>query len=505
MKQGKILNASFAASALALAGCMVGPDYVDPSFKIAEEELMKEHFSRDESLWKSALPADSLPKGDWWKVFDDPQLDALLKMCRENSPSLKAAFWRVEQARETALMDQSDLYPQLNGNASYSRRRSSKNTHGSYAGTYDNWATGFGVTWDLDLFGRIRSIIDADVADAQAALDEYENLMLLMQAQVATLYFSIRQYSSEIELLERTVKVRKDQTQYISRRLKYGEANDVDMQRALQEEYEASAQLASVERQMAVARNDIAILAGTVPSRLDFKILPLPEAMPRLPAAIPSELLERRPDIAQAERKVYAANARIGAAHAAYFPTVSFSADTSLSAEKIDKLINSSSFAWGISPQIYIPIFQAGRIYAQKQVALAAHKETLENYKNTVLNAIGEVENALAQINCLKREYDKRTDVVNASLKVQDLTQKQYDLGYIDYFSVSDAQRLALANERAQISLRGDRFKAYVNLISALGGGWSADTEAQENALRPDLLDPYELSKEKPKPLGGEG
>lgn len=126
-------------------------------------------------------------------------------------------------------------------------------------------------------------IIDADVADAQAALDEYENLMLLMQAQVATLYFSIRQYSSEIELLERTVKVRKDQTQYISRRLKYGEANDVDMQRALQEEYEASAQLASVERQMAVARNDIAILAGTVPSRLDFKILPLPEAMPRLP------------------------------------------------------------------------------------------------------------------------------------------------------------------------------------------------------------------------------
>ena len=170
MKQGKILT-SFAASALALAGCMVGPDYVEPSFKIAEEELMKEHFSRDEDLWKSALPADSLPKGDWWKAFNDPQLDSLLKMCRENSPSLKAAFWRVEQARETALMDQSDLYPHLGGNASYSRTGSSKNTHSNYAGTYDNWATGFGVTWDLDLFGRIRSIIDADVADAQAALD----------------------------------------------------------------------------------------------------------------------------------------------------------------------------------------------------------------------------------------------------------------------------------------------------------------------------------------------
>ena len=251
MKQGKIANAVFTVSALALAGCMVGPDYVEPSFKIAEEELMKEHFSRDEGLWKTALPADSLPKGDWWKVFNDKTLDSLLKQCRENSPDLKAAFWRVEQARETALMDQSDLYPQLNGNASYSRTGTSRNARG-YSGTYDNWAAGFGITWDLDLFGRIRSIIESDVAEAQASLDEYENLMLLMQAQVATLYFTIRQYSSEIELLERTVKVRKDQTQYVARRLKYGEANDVDMQRALQEEYDASAQLASVERQMAI-------------------------------------------------------------------------------------------------------------------------------------------------------------------------------------------------------------------------------------------------------------
>ena len=238
MKQGKIANAVFTVSALALAGCMVGPDYVEPSFKIAEEELMKEHFSRDEGLWKTALPADSLPKGDWWKVFNDKTLDSLLKQCRENSPDLKAAFWRVEQARETALMDQSDLYPQLNGDASYSRTGTSRNAR-SYSGTYDNWAAGFGITWDLDLFGRIRSIIESDVAEAQASLDEYENLMLLMQAQVATLYFTIRQYSSEIELLERTVKVRKDQTQYVARRLKYGEANDVDMQRALQEEYES--------------------------------------------------------------------------------------------------------------------------------------------------------------------------------------------------------------------------------------------------------------------------
>lgn len=495
MKKRKIINAAFAVSVFGLAGCMVGPDYVAPTFKVAENELLKEHFYRDESLWKTAVPADSLPKGNWWEIFNDADLNALLKSCRENNPSLKAAFYRVEQARETALMDQSQLYPWVNGNASFTRTGSSKNTRTNY-GTYDKWTSGFGITWDLDLFGRIRSIIESDVAEAQASLDAYENLILLMQADVAAKYFTIRQYSSEIELLKRTLNVRKEQTQYVSRRLKYGEANDVDMQRAFQEEYEASAQLAAVERQMALARNNIAILIGVLPSQLVLKTAPLSDTLPKLPAAIPSQLLERRPDVAQAERKVYAANARIGAAHAAYFPTVSFTANTDLSAEKIEKLINSSSFAWGISPQIYIPIFQAGRIYAQKQVALAAHKETLETYKATVLSAIGEVENALSQINYLDREYQKRTDVVNASLKVQELTQKQYDSGYIDYFSVSDAQRLALANERAQISLRGDRFRAHVNLVAALGGGWVSDLQKHKEELSPDLLDPYEFAKD---------
>ena len=207
---------------------------------------------------------------------------------------------------------------------------------------------------------------------------------------------------------------------------------------------------------------------------------------------MPSQLLERRPDIAAAEREVYAANARIGAAHAAYFPTISITANTELSANKIDKLINASSFAWGISPQIYIPIFQAGRIYAQKQVALAAHKETLENYKATVLSAIGEVENAMSSVKNLKEEYIKRSDVTKASIKVYELTRKQYDLGFVDYFSVSDASRLALANERTQISIRGDRFRACVDFIAAIGGGWELpkeDSDDVRNDLKPAIYE----------------
>lgn len=483
----KHLNTLIAgAAALALAGCMVGPDYVPPTAEIAKQDLSEEHFFRDDGLWKEAAPAESLPKGDWWKIFNDPVLNSLLEQCKKNNPSLSAAFYRVEQARQNARMDEAQLYPQMNGNASFMRTATSKNLTQAYS-RYDKWTTGLGMTWDLDLFGRVMSIIESDVATAQATLDAYNSLMLSMQAQVAKSYFSIRQYYSEVELLERTLEVRKEQTKLISDRVKLDFASDLDLQRAIEQEAEAAAQLSSVRSNIAKARNNIAILVGTTPSKLVLDDAPLGDVLPKLPAAVPSQLLERRPDIAAAEREVYAANARIGAAQAAFFPTVSISANTELSANKIDKLLDSSSFAWGVSPQIYIPIFQAGRIYAQKQVALAAHKETLENYKAKVLSAIGEVENAMSSINNLRDEYAKRSAVTDASKKVYELTRKQYDLGFVDYFSVSDASRLALANERTQISLRGDRFKACVDFIAAIGGGWELPKDDDDSALRNDI------------------
>ncbi len=474
------------------AGCAVGPEHSDPSAELAITDISEEHFHRDENLWKEATPADKLPKGDWWSIFDDEVLDNLLKLCKDNSPTLASAFYKVEQAREAVRIDAADLYPQANGNASYSKAERSHNLRSS--STYDKWVLGMGFTWDLDFFGRIRRIIEADIADAQAQLYAYNNLMLSLQSQVAIEYFNIRQYTSEVDLLLRTLDVRKKQTELVQRRVKLDFANELDLQRALQQEYEAAAQLSTLERQIAISKNRLAILVGMTPSSLTINDQPLSDKLPKLPLAVPSQLLERRPDIAEAERKVCAANARIGAAQAAFFPTVSISANTDLSANKIEKLINSSSFAWGVSPQVYIPIFQAGRIIAQKRVALAAHKEALENYKATVLTAIGQVETSLSEINYLKREYEKRRNVTIASLKVQELTQKQYDQGYVDYFSVSDAQRLALENERAQIRLRGDQFRACVALISSLGGGWTLPREEENennNKFVPRALELY--------------
>ena len=467
----RFLNFFTAVFAAALAGCNVGPDYVDPAQTSSIDEISEDRFYRDENLWKEASPADMLPKGNWWAVFDDDILADLLKLCQDNSPTLASAYAKVERMREAVLIDSSDLYPHANGNMAYSKVRGSQNL-GSTRSFYDRWLIGLGFTWDLDLFGRVRNIVDADIADAEAQVYVYNNLLLSLQSQVAVEYFNLRQYYSEVNLLVRTLDVRKEQTALVRRRVNLDFANELDLQRALQQEYEAAAQLSTLEKQIAVSKNRLAILIGIPPARLMLNDAPLAEKMPKLPQAVPSQLLERRPDIAEAERRVFAANARIGAAQAAFFPTVSITANTDWSANKIEKVLEASSFGWGVSPQVYIPLFQAGKIYAQKQVALAAYREALEDYKASVLNAIGEVENALSEINYIKREYQKRSDVTKASLKVQELTQKQYEHGYVDYFSVSDAQRLALENERTQIKLRGDQFRACVALISSLGGGW---------------------------------
>lgn len=202
-----------------------------------------------------------------------------------------------------------------------------------------------------------------------------------------------------------------------------------------------------------------------------------------MPKAVPSMLLERRPDIAAAERTVFAANARIGSDTAAFFPTVSITADAGFGANKIQDLMTASSFAWGISPQVYIPIFQAGKLYAQRETDLAAYKETVENYRSAVLKAIEEVETALSNIAHMRREYAERVKTTQFAIEVQNYTQTEYELGNQDYFAVSDAQRQALMHEREKIRLLGARFRECVSLVMALGGGWTHASQPDESEI----------------------
>ena len=475
----KSAECSAAAAVLALCGCTMIPDYENPEETYGRAQLDIPEFKHADGLGKSASPADGQPKGSWWKIFGDAQLDALMDLCDKRNPDIAAAFHRVERAREAAMMSRSELYPHLSS-ADYYKRDGRSSVQAPVAtGTYHSWVVGLGTTWDLDLFGRIQSLVIRDRALAEASYHLYQNTMLALHARVASEYFALRQCESEIRLLQQTLEVRKKQRDFVAKRKMLKFASGVDLSRAQLQESEAASELKSLLRRRDACVNRLAILVGESPSKFKFECAPLSESLPKIPAVVPSELLERRPDIAAAEREVFAANAKIGSDTAAFFPTVSITGDVGFGANKIENLLGASALAWGVSPQVYIPVFQAGKIYAQKQTDLAAYRETVERYKSKVLSAIEEVETSLSNISHMRGEYEERVRTTNFAKQVQNFTQREYELGNQDYFAVSDAQRQALLHEREQIKLLGARYRECVALVMSLGGGWSSSESPQ--------------------------
>ncbi len=416
---------SASAGVLALCGCTMIPDYENPDETYGRQKLDPPQFKHAAGFGKSAKPSDDMPKGRWWAVFGDEKLEHLIKLCDANNPDIAAAFQRVERAREAAFMNESELYPHLSSTDYYKRDGRTENQAPVATGTYSSWVVGLGATWDLDLFGRIQSLVIRDRALAEATYADYKNAMLALHARVATEYFALRQCESEIELLQKTLEVRKRQSDFVAKRKMLKFASGVDLSRAKLQESEAASELKSLQRQRDARANTLAILVGESPTKFDFKCSPLSESLPKIPSVIPSELLERRPDIAAAEREVFAANAKIGSDTAAFFPTVSITGDVGFGANKIENLLGASSLAWGGSPQVYIPIFQAGKIYAQKQTDLAKYRETVERYKSKVLSAIGEVETSLSNLSHMDGEYAERVKTTDYAKQVQNFTQRE--------------------------------------------------------------------------------
>lgn len=338
---------SASAGVLALCGCTMIPDYENPDETYGRQKLDPPQFKHAAGFGKSAKPSDDMPKGRWWAVFGDEKLEHLIKLCDANNPDIAAAFQRVERAREAAFMNESELYPHLSSTDYYKRDGRTENQAPVATGTYSSWVVGLGATWDLDLFGRIQSLVIRDRALAEATYADYKNAMLALHARVATEYFALRQCESEIELLQKTLEVRKRQSDFVAKRKMLKFASGVDLSRAKLQESEAASELKSLQRQRDARANTLAILVGESPTKFDFKCSPLSESLPKIPSVIPSELLERRPDIAAAEREVFAANAKIGSDTAAFFPTVSITGDVGFGANKIENLLGASSLAWG--------------------------------------------------------------------------------------------------------------------------------------------------------------
>ncbi|ACB77086.1 efflux transporter outer membrane subunit [Opitutus terrae] len=475
----KILALFFAFTTLGFAALpKVGPDYYRP-------DLPPLASYRDAGGWKTADPADALPRGAWWNLFGDPVLDGLETRALAANQDLRAAAARVEQARAAAGIARGDYWPQLAAHGAVIREQTSQTTENVFPDprttTYRAPLT---AAWELDLFGRVRRLNESarDVAAASEAT--FESVRLSLTADVAANYFALRATERELVLLDDTVRLRRRALELATARVRSGTAADLDAARAETELASTEAERATLANQRSALANALATLVGEPASGFVLAVVEHEPVLPHVPAGLPSELLERRPDIAAAERSLAAANARIGVAKAAFFPAISLTGSAGYASADIDRLTESDSRIWSIGPQLYLPIFQGGRNRANLARSRAAYDEAVAAFRQRVLVALREVQDALTASRLIGEEAAAQQRALESSRRAQRLAQIRYDAGYVSYLEVIDAQRTALATERATARLIGRQLATRVALIKALGGGWHAPQPGGSLAAR---------------------
>jgi NodT family efflux transporter outer membrane factor (OMF) lipoprotein len=461
-----------------LTGCAVGPDYTRPDTPVSET------FKELEG-WSAARPQDDAPRGQWWTVFNDPELDQLLQKLELSNQNVRAADARLRQARALADQARAGLFPTLALNASGVRSKSPSlsNAPSLATGAVNTFNANLGASWELDLWGKVRRSIEAGDAGWQASTAELEAAKLSARAALAQAYFSLRVTDATRRLLENTVAAYQKNYELTQNRYKAGVAARVEVVAAEVQLKSAQAQFIDLAVDRAQFEHAIAILVGEPPSKFSVAPASVALAMPRIPVGLPSVLLERRPDVAAAERNVAAANARIGVAKAAMFPTLSLTGSTGFRAADIANLFSTPARAWSLGASATQPLFDAGLRRSQTDQAVAVYDEDVATYRQTVLTAFQEVEDNLAALRILEQEAAMQEEVVAAARRTLELTNNQYQSGVVSYLNVIVAQTTLLANERSAAAVLGRRLTASVALVKALGGGWStADATAGATA-----------------------
>ncbi len=461
----------FCAAALGLAaGCSVGPDYKAPSVAVPPAY-------QEPGPWKEANPRDQLPKASWWRVFGDPTLDTLEADAALASPTLQAALARYDQALAVARIDRAQLYPSLSVSPSAVRERFSGNRQAEFpatrfAYTSNSFDLPLQLAYEVDLFGGVRRSVESAAASAEAQGSAYQGVLLVLQAGVAQNYFTLRSLESQRELLKSNVALLTDALGLV-RKLRQGGANsDLDLFQAEAElETVRSSELA-VERSLAKAEHALAVLVGRNPEGFSIPVRPLGREVPPIPVGIPSELLERRPDIAAAERRLAAANARIGVAKAAFFPSIGLTGFAGVNSADLDSLLKWGSREWAVAPFVSIPLFRGGATVANYREAKAAYDEALATYRGQVLVGFQEVEDGLSDLRILADQAQALQAAVAAAEGASRLSTVRYKAGLVSYIEVIDSQRTELSTKIALTQAEADRLAATVFLIRALGGGW---------------------------------
>ena len=466
------------ACAVMLSACAVGPDYVRPD-ALVPNGYKESAIDVAESEWRPAAPGDVDPH-PWWRTFNDPVLDELMGRVEDTNQNIQAALANLRLSRAQVREARAAFFPTLG--ASGSGNRGQNTPSASVATTYKAQLQ---ASWELDLWGGTRRSVESSDATAQATAADLGNVILSMRGELAQNYFQLRTLDEQLGLYKETLVAFRRSLAITQNQYNAGSVSKVDVAQAQAQLKAAEAQYVDLDLQRRQVEHAIATLMGTTPSQFSLAPAPLNAHLPRIAPTLPAELLERRPDVAAAERRVAAANANIGVAKSAYYPTLSLGASGGYQSTALDKLFMVPNQIWSLGPTLALSLFQGGAKIARSDQAVAAWERTVAQYRQTVLAAFKEVEDQLAATDLLAQEFAVQQEAVAASREAERLFLSQYTAGTVTYLSVVSAQTTALNNARTAVSIKGRRFLAAVALVRALGGGWDySGMQTQDGAKK---------------------
>ena len=463
------LLASVPAAVALLVGCAVGPDYRRPDAPVPDA------WKEGAGKWKTAEPKDQLSRGRWWEVFQDAELSALEDQLDVSNQNIAQAEAQFRAAAAITRGARAGFLPSVTTVPSATRSQGTQgrvSTGGAASPTGNTYQLPVDASWEIDLFGRIRRNLEAGLAGEQAAGAQLEAVRLSMQAQLASLWFSLHGVDAQRQLLETNITGYEKALELTTNRYNQGVVSGVDVAQAKTLLESTRAQLTELGIARAQQEHAIAVLIGKPPAWLSIPAIPLAVLPPDVPVGLPSELLELRPDVATAERRMAAANAQIGVATAAYFPSLTISAAAGYQSSSLTDFFSLPNRFWSLGPAFLATLFDGGRRRAATAQATANYDASVASYRGTVLGALQEVEDSLVTLRLLEVEAAQQAEAVAAAERALTIARNRYDVGVTTYLEVVTAQNIALTAERAAVDLATRRMTATVNLVRALGGGW---------------------------------
>jgi multidrug efflux system outer membrane protein len=465
-----------------VSSCTVGPDYERPAADAPPAW-------KESGPWKEAAPRDAIAKGAWWEIFGDPALNELQARAAEANQDLRAAVARVAQARSIARLSESEFYPTISLDPSATRTRVAEDRpvsptvrRASY--TVNDFRVPVDLSYEIDVWGRVRRTVEAATAAAEASVAAFETVRLTLHADVAAAYFALRSIDSDRSVLRRTLDLRREALRLAQTRLRLGVGNDLDVSRAETELTTTEAESIGLGRRRAEIEHALAALTGRSPSEVSIPEKPLDVPPPAIPAGLPSDLLERRPDVAEAERRLASSNAEIGIATAAYYPQFRLTAMGGFESSDLSTLFSWKNHIWSLGAAAAAPLFTGGATGADIARARARYEESVARYRQQLLVAFQEVEDGLSGLRVLAEQAEAQARAVASARRTAQLSNTRYNAGLVSYLEVVDAERTALQSERLATQIQGQRLVTSVFLIKALGGGWQDRAAAISTSLK---------------------